>query len=251
MIEIKNLSFSYSKNKKVLNNVNLTIKTGSFVTLLGPNGNGKTTLLKCIDNLLNYKEGQILINNKDLKEYKRNELSKLIGYVPQVLEFSDMSVFDTILLGRIPYIRLDATKKDYEIVNNLIHKLNLQDVALRNVNELSGGERQKVAIARLLASEAKILLFDEPTSNLDIKNQIDAMNIIKDISKDEEITTIISIHDISLALKYGDNFILMKDGEIVSSGDKSIINPQTLKSIFNVDVDIINVNEQNVIVFKE
>lgn len=251
MIDIKDLSFAYSKNKKVLNNVNLTIKEGEFTILLGPNGNGKTTLLKCIDNLLSFKQGNISINNKDIKEYRRRDLAKLIGYVPQILEFSDMSVFDTILLGRIPYITFDVSKEDYEIVNNLINKFHLNDIALKNVNDLSGGERQKVAIARLLAGNTKIILFDEPTSNLDVKNQLEAMNLIKEISKEQNITTIVTTHDINLALRYGTNFILMKNGEIASSGDKSIINPQTLKTIFDINVDIVNINNKDIVVYKD
>ena len=250
MIVIKDLSFSYSKNKEVLNNINFKINEGDFVMLIGPNGNGKTTLLKCIDNLLNINKGAIFVNDKDIKDYKRNDLSKLIGYVPQVLEFADMSVFDTILLGRTPFIKFEATDKDYEIVSNLINKFSLQDVALKNVNSLSGGERQKVAIARLLAGETRILLFDEPTSNLDIKNQFEVMNEIKKLSKEEKLTIIVTMHDMNLAIRYGTTFVLLKDGKIAKSGDENIITKETIKDIFDIDVNILDINGQKTIVYR-
>ncbi|NMA85703.1 MAG: ABC transporter ATP-binding protein, partial [Tissierellia bacterium] len=148
------------------------------------------------------------------------------------------TVFDSVLLGRKPYIKWDIENKDIEIVENVLKLLGLEEYSLSYTSELSGGELQKVVIARALAQEPKILLMDEPTSNLDLKNQIEVLEIIQEIIKVQKISAIITMHDLNLALRFANKFLLLKDGEIFDFGDSTIINPQSIKEVYDVDVII-------------
>ena len=178
MIEVRNLKFSYGKNL-VFDNINFSANEGEILSIVGPNGSGKTTLLKCINKILN-PEGEIIVDDINLKNLKQNSLAKIISYVPQDgHNFFPQTVFDTVLLGRKPYINWGVSKKDIEIVSNYLNLMGIKKFALRYFNELSGGERQKILIARALATEARILLLDEPTSNLDLKHQYEIFRIIK------------------------------------------------------------------------
>lgn len=152
-----------------------------------------------------------------------------------------MTVFDTVLLGRKPHIKWEITDRDIEITYKVLKLLNLEDYALRYTNELSGGELQKVIIARALVQEPQILLLDEPTNNLDLKNQLEVMKIIRDISKSQNIASIVVMHDLNLALRYSDKFIMLKDGKIFAEGDRSIINPENIKAVYGVNAFVENI----------
>jgi len=164
MITVKNLSFSYKE--PVLNDLNFEAKEGEVIFILGPNGSGKTTLLRCIAGILKPK-GAVLIENMSLNDFSRKELAKRIAYVPQRGDTGFLTVFDVILLGRKPYMGFGPSYEDYRIVKEVISLLNLERLAFRRINELSGGELQKVMIARALAQKPRILLLDEPTNNLE------------------------------------------------------------------------------------
>lgn len=163
-----------------------------------------------------------------------------MAYVNQYNTAGVNTVFDNILVGRCPHIRNDACSNDYEIVEEIIKAMKLEKYALRNTDTLSGGEFQKVVMARALAQEPKILLLDEPTSNLDIKNQLDVLNLVKDYCTTRHISVIMSIHDINLALKFSDRYLLLKDGIIKDYGDNSIINTENIKSVYDIDAEIIS-----------
>ena len=238
MLKVNHLSFSYSKNNNVIDDVSFSLKEGKINVLLGPNGIGKSTILKCVNGILKAQEGEILIFDKNIKEYKNKELARTIAYVEQSPHIDNLNVYETIMLGRTPYMTFSPSKEDKQIVNKVIEEIGLEDLLHRNISSLSGGERQKVMIALALASNSKILLLDEPTANLDIKNALMIMNLIKSLIKKEKLTALISMHDISLAYNYGDYFLCMKDKNIKYALDKIELNSGVLQEIYDVKIKL-------------
>lgn len=247
MIEVNNLSFSYCKNKKVLDNISCKLTEGKCIIVLGPNGAGKSTFLKCLVGINKIDTGKVVIENKDIFSISNNERAKLISFVPQNPSFTDTTVFDAILVGRKPYITFKESKEDLEIVSNIITKMDLSLKTIENVETLSGGQIQKVAIARALAQDTKVIYFDEPTSNLDIKSQYEIMDIIYSLTKENKLV-IINMHDLNLAINYADEIILMKDGKIIKHTKE--ITEEDIKLLYGVDVDIIHNNNQKIITMK-
>ena len=249
MLKFNNVSYSYTKNKLVLDNVSFNVNDNEIAVLLAPNGTGKTTCLKLITSILKPNSGDILYNDESILDMKDIERSKLISYVSQETISLSLSVYEIIMLGRSPYYKFTETKEDIEIVENIIKELGLSEIAFRDFDTLSGGERQIVMIGRALAQSPKILIFDEPTSNLDIKNQILIGNVIKKISKEKNVSVIISTHDINLALNTGDKFIMFKDKTIKYKGGSSIITKESIKDIFDSDVEIKTIDDKKVIIY--
>ena len=205
--------------------------------VLGTNGAGKSTLLKCLNRVLQAQKGTVYIDGVDTRKLSGTELARNIAYVPQNHYISKTTVFDTVLLGRKPYIKWDITEKDIKIVEETLQLLNLQAYSMRYTHELSGGELQRVIIARALAQEPKVLLMDEPTSNLDLRNQIDVLNIIEEIIKLKNFSNR-SHARFKFTLRYANKFLLLKKGISYRFGDTSILNPKSIKNIYNVDVAI-------------
>jgi len=167
---------------------------------------------------------------------KRAERAKTLAYVPQAISFGEMSVFDTVLSGRLARFGYFPGKEDQAIVEGILEEMGLKELALRNVNCLSGGERQKVAIARALAQEPKLLIFDEPTGNLDIANEELILKESQRLAHEKGVSVLVSIHDLSLASLFGDAFFLLKDGQIATSGDESILTSEALSAIYGISV---------------
>lgn len=168
MIEVKDISFAYSRtSRQILKDISFDIQNNQCIAILGNNGAGKSTLLKCIDRICPAQKGVVLVDSENVYEMDNNQIAQTIAYVPQHSKSLNMTVFDAIMLGRKPYIKWDATAEDRQIVCDIMEKMKLEDFALRNVSELSGGEAQKVMLSRALAQEPDLLLLDEPTSNLD------------------------------------------------------------------------------------
>ena len=243
MLSVTNLRFSYKKDKPVLNGINLSLNDGEIGVLLGKNGAGKSTLFKCILGLLKY-DGEIKINNVDLKTLSTLERAKLVGYVPQENAFGNLSVYDSVMVGRISHFNFVSKKEDRDVVSSILKELDIESLSMKNVSELSGGERQKVSIARALAQEPKILIFDEPTANLDINNEQLIFNLAKKIAKNRNISILIAIHNLNFAMDFGDKFLMMKDGLIKYDGSSDVLNEDTIFDIFNVKTTIININGQ-------
>lgn len=234
---VEDLSFQYP-SRKVLKDISLSLNKGECLSILGTNGVGKSTLLKCINRILRQQSGKIVVMGEDVKGLSGNDLAKRIGYVSQRQNFSLSSVFDAVLLGRKPYIKWDITRQDLDIVHDVMKSLGLEDFALRNVDELSGGEAQKVAIARALAQQSDVLMFDEPTSNLDLKNQLEVVGIIKNIVRERQISAIVTMHDLNMASRFGDKFLLLKRGRIFDAGDIHIITKENIFEVYGVPVEI-------------
>ncbi len=240
ILSVNGIEFYY-KSRKILNNITFKVNRGEVVSILGVNGAGKSTLLKCINKILKPKKGVILIDKYNIEELDNLTLAKKLAYVPQKFSGNYLTVFDYILLERKPYIKFDITERDIKIAEKVLKLLRLEEYAFRYTNELSGGELQKVVIAWALVQEPEILLLDEPTNNLDLKNQLEVMKIIKNISYSQNITVIMVMHDLNLALRYSDKFIMLKDGFIYAEGGKEIITPENIKAVYGVEVYIENI----------
>ena len=248
-LKVNDLCFSYQKNATI-KDISFEVNSGDIVAILGMNGVGKSTLLKCINNVHKPKSGSILIDDKDVSKMSPKEISTLIGYVPQEGQFIDGTVFENVLIGRKPFIKWNLKDYDLKEVADAINLVGLDNLSSRNVEKLSGGERQKVSICRVLAQKAPILMFDEPTSNLDIKNQIECLDVIENIVKKNNLMALISIHDINLALRYANKFLLLKDGTVYKYGDISIINEESIKEIYGIEAYIKEENKRKVIIIK-
>lgn len=244
MIAVENLSFSYKE--PVLSGVNFEAKEGEVIFILGPNGSGKTTLLRCIAGILKPK-GAVLIENQTLNDLSKKDLAKKLAYVPQRSDTGFLTVFDVILLGRKPYMGFGPTNEDYRIVEEVISLLNLEKLAFRRLNELSGGELQKVMIARALAQKPRILLLDEPTNNLDVKNQVEILRLIRKIAKESNISVISTMHDLNLASLYADRILMIKNGKIFASGGIEVLSRENIKAVYGIDVEVVRMNGKVVI----
>lgn len=246
-ISARSIHFDYSGHD-VLQGIEFNFKPGECIAILGTNGTGKSTLLKCLDRILKPSQGDFVINGKNIHKIKAIDAAKEIGYVAQYNNKPLMTVFDTILLGRKPHIRWAATENDLRIVNEIVEQMDLQDYVYRNMNELSGGEAQKVFIARALVQKPSVLLLDEPTSSLDIKNQIDTVKLMRHIARTQNITVFATMHDMNLSLRFADKFLLLKEGSVYVSGGSEVLNSKNIFAVYGLDAVVGNINGQQVIV---
>lgn len=239
MLCLDNISFQYEKkSKKVINNASIHLSKGKVGVLLGPNGVGKSTIIKILSGLYKQNGGDIFLGERNIKEIKLQERAKLISYVPQEIEFSSLSVFDTILLGRLPYFYSFPCHRDKEKVDSILKELGIYEFKDRDASSLSGGEKQLVAIARALVTNPSLLLLDEPTANLDLKHQIEILHLLKKIAKEKELTILLSLHDLSEAAFLADALFWMKDGKIIKEGDVSSISEKMIKEIYDVEAKV-------------
>lgn len=237
MLTVDDVEFSYPSNP-VLKKIKFEVKSGDCLAIMGTNGVGKSTLLKCINKILMPQRGVITIERDEVFKLTRREVARRIGYVPQRHEGGRFTVFDAVVLGRKPHITWDISAEDLEIVNRIIKLMGLEPFSLRYIDELSGGELQKVVIARALAQEPRVMLLDEPTSNLDLKNQLDVLNIIKKVVKEQQIAAIVTMHDLNLAFRFANKFIFLKEGTIYAVGGLEIITPEIIEAVYAVPVAV-------------
>ena len=248
MLKVENLSFKYG-NQQILQDVSFDINAGDCVAILGNNGAGKSTLVKCLNKIHNVASGNILLNGKNINELSRNDIAKQIAYVAQTGEVSSDTVFDVVMLGRMPYIKFAPSNNDYEIVQKVLEELGIEELAMRKLNEMSGGQVQKVMLARALAQQPKLLILDEPTNNLDMKSQHLMLELVKDIVEKQNICAIEVLHDINHAVRYCNKFIFLKDKKIFTKCDKEGVTEEVIKQVFDMDVKIFYINGQKTVVF--
>ncbi|MDR2097117.1 MAG: ABC transporter ATP-binding protein [Spirochaetaceae bacterium] len=245
---MENLSFSYRTEKPVLQNVSFEAVSGEITAILGNNGAGKSTLLKCLCRLLRPTRGTAEIDGEDMLKLPHNDAAKKIAFVPQEAPVPCLTVYDAVMLGRTPYIRWGLGEEDRRIVREVLARMKLEKAAVRFLPELSGGERQKVTLARSLAQNPKTLLLDEPTSNLDLKNQHEALTLVRTICAERGIAVIMAIHDINLALKYCDKFVLMRTNRVFACGGWEIITAENIEAVYDIPVRVYDMDGERLIV---
>lgn len=239
MVEVKNISYAYNTAVgNVLDDVSFSLEPKQCLAVLGNNGAGKSTLLKCIDRIHHTKGACVTIDGKDVFAMSNKEMAQQLAYVSQNTTALDITVFDTVLLGRRPYIKWDATAEDREICTDVIRQMGLERYALRKVSELSGGEAQKVMLARALAQQPRLLLLDEPTSDLDPRNQHEVMHTVRKIAQEHDICVIIVLHDLNLAIRYCDRFLFLKDAGIYACGGLEVMTPANIEAVYDLHVHL-------------
>jgi len=241
VINVQQLSFSYRKAVKILKDIEFNAKEGQCIAILGNNGAGKSTLIKCLNRILEPLEGTVIVNGRDVNNLSRQMIAQDVAYVSQQNESSKFTVYDAVLLGRKPYIKMNPTDEDHRITKDIIDRMGLNNFNLRYIDELSGGELQKVMLARALAQQPKVLMLDEPTSNLDLQNQHGVMRIVREIANKDNICVIIVIHDLNLAIRYCDRFLLIKDSYVYSLGGVETVTCEAIRDVYGMDVVIENI----------
>jgi len=239
MLEIRDLSAGYG-HRHVLERISLKASEGEVVGIIGSNGSGKTTLLKTITKVLEPISGTVLIDGTNVNEMQSKEIAKKVAVVSQVISINfEFTVEDIVLMGRTPYIKVSETVEDINIVRDAMEKTNTLFLKDRLITQLSGGELQRVIIARAFAQNPKILLLDEPTSHLDITNQIDILNLIKNASR-KGMVVVAVIHDLNLAAYYCDKICLLQDGKLISAGTpEQVLTSSNIERAFNITVKVI------------
>ena len=241
MLEAKNINFKYKNGRQILKNVGFELHKGEFLAILGNNGVGKSTLMKCLNKILKADSGEFYLNDEDMFNMSQKEVAKRIAFIAQNVPNAQMTVHDVMMLGRRPFMNFNFTEEDHMIVHEVMHNLGIEDMRGAYLNELSGGERQKVMLGRALVQQPQLLLLDELTSSLDINNQYQVLEIAKDFCHKENKMAIVVIHDLSLALRFCDKFMLIKNGEVYDYGDSSCINTQSLKDIYEIDAKVVEI----------
>lgn len=247
IIDIENLFFSYSKNAEtpgyVLENINLSIGEKEFVSIHGPNGSGKTTLLKLISGIRHSQQGSIKLFESPIENYKPRELAKKMAFVSQKVDtVFAYTIYELVAMGRTPYLNYIGieSKKDQDLIHATLEMLELNHLADKCINSVSGGEAQRAFIARALVQEPEIILLDEPSSHLDLKHQVEIYNILSKLNKEENKTIIIVSHDLNLSGIYTNRVIFMKEGKIYLDGNiNELYSKENINEVFGIDCEVI------------
>jgi len=247
VLDIAHLNFSYP-DRPVLRDISFSAVAGEILAILGPNGAGKTTLLKSLNRILPPKSGTVRVANKLVSAMGVRQIARHMAYVAQTPEGGRVTVFDTVLMGRIPHLGFRPGSEDLEKTDAVMTRLGLSKMALKTLDCLSGGERQKVSIARALVQDTPILLLDEPTAALDLKNQTDILGLIRHIARDHDMAVVMTMHDLNAALQYADQYLCLKDGSVLGTGSIETISPDLIQKVYGVAVDMIFHNGQPMVV---
>ena len=247
LVDVKNISFSYDKDSPaVFENISFSIEKGDVLCVLGPNGTGKTTLIKCINGLHKVNEGEVYLNGANIQNLSFRDISRTVGYIPQghVPSFP-FTVFDVVLMGRSPYVNITSSpkEKDREIAMNALETLGIEDLKDKSYTNLSGGERQLVFLARVLAQEPDLLILDEPTNHLDFGNQIKLLEIIEQLSK-LGLAVIMSSHYPDHAFIAASKVAIMKDKGFIDFGTpEDVLSEENLKKAYGIDVRLMELDD--------
>lgn len=248
MLTVEHLTYRYSRRgAPVLRGVDLTLESGEIGILLGCNGSGKTTLFKNLLGICTPDSGSIRFDGQELTALSRRRRAQYIAYVPQDIRFGELTVFDSVLLGRLSRFGLQAGPADRAAAARVLEDMGLAPLAARSVAELSGGERQKVAIARALAQEPRLLVLDEPTGNLDVSNEHLLMREAKKAAQERHIAVLSSLHDLNQALAFGDRFFFLKDGVIRYAVARDAVTEDMLCDVFGAALRLREVDGARVV----
>ena len=246
-LKVDGIRFSYNSHP-VLSEISFSLDRGQVMCVLGVNGAGKSTLLKCLNRILKPQSGSVLVEGEDLLLMNQEHVARRMGYVPQRHPETRLKVFEAVLMGRKPHIRWTLTGDDYTLVETIIGQMGITHLAMRPVSDLSGGEIQKVIIARALAQSPAILLLDEPTSNLDLKNQLEVMALIRRIVDSRGLSAVIAIHDLNTAIRFADSFLFLKDRRVHAVCRRKDLTPEIIRQVYDVEVTLRGVGGQTVMV---
>ncbi|KUO51625.1 MAG: hypothetical protein APF76_13350 [Desulfitibacter sp. BRH_c19] len=240
-IKVKNLQFGYGKSI-VLKDINLEVRPGSFLSIIGPNGSGKSTLLKNISRAVLPQKGEVELDSQNLLSMKPRQIAQKMAVVPQdtAIEFS-FSVYETVLMGRTPFLGRfeNESPRDFALAKWAMEITNIWQLKDRSVTEISGGERQRVVVARALAQEPRIILLDEPTAHLDIQHQVELLELLQSLNWTSGLTIIAVLHDLNLSAQFSESILLMKDGEIFAEGEPhQVLTPANIRKVYNMEVAI-------------
>lgn len=240
-ITINGVHFSYG-SFPILKGIDLSIDEPQLISILGPNGVGKSTLIRCLNKILTPTEGVVMIDDFDVQCIPVKELAKVMGYVPCASGTSfPITVTDAVLMGRFPHQKYGSLDHDLEIVYETLDSLGITDLSMRSINELSAGQLQKVMIAKGLAQQPRILLLDEPTANLDIRHQLNVTHLLRDISRNNGVIVMMICHDINIAAKYSDRIVLMSEGRVFKVGTPDeVITAENLEKVYGVKSIIVH-----------
>ena len=240
-MKVDGLRYVYGKHT-VLDGVDIDIREGEILGILGPNGCGKTTTLKNLNKNLSPAGGCILLDGTDLEELTKKEIAQKVAVVPQTNEIQfSFTVRDIVAMGRMPFQGLmeGESAKDEEIIDEAIRRTGLEKFSERHINTMSGGERQRVIIARAIAQTPEILLMDEPTLHLDISMQFDTLNLVHKLSKEHGLTVVIVSHDLPMAARYCDRIVMIHDHKVYATGTpQEVLTPENMRTVFNVDAEL-------------
>ncbi len=241
ILDVRQLRFAYN-GQTVLDGIDFQVRAGELLAILGPNGVGKTTLLKCINTIHKPAGGTILVEDRDVLRMAPGDIATRIGYVAQKNETARLTVFDAVLMGRKPHLRWRPSRRDLEMVEAVIRHLHLGGKMLRTIDRLSGGELQKVCIARALVQEPRLLLLDEPTSALDLKNQVEIMRLLRRVVDEHGVGAIMTMHDLNKAMRYADTVVMLKDRKVLSYGPTRQVTAEMIESVYGLAVEIHHIN---------
>lgn len=240
-LQVENIIFGYSKKQTILHGVGFEAESGQLISLIGPNGSGKTTLLKCINRIHEPRSGSIHVDGVSIDRLSQAQVAQHIGYVPQMARnYIPATVLDTVIMGRRPFIKWNISDSDVSLALETLERVGAAHLAHKDFEALSGGQKQKVLIARAMAQQPDIFLFDEPISFLDIKNQLAVMEMAQDMVKRQNKIVIMVVHDLNMALRYSDKILLLKDGKIVARGKpETVLCEKNVADVYDVRVKII------------
>ena len=240
-VRIEGLGFGYTEDRLILDGVELRIGGPQLISIIGPNGVGKSTLIYCMNKILSPVEGKVYIQSRDVTEISIRDLSKIMGFVPHATsDVFPMTVMDTVLMGRHPKSGRKITEEDVRKAYAILEDLGIGELAMRPFDQLSAGQHQKVVLARGLAQEPDILLLDEPTSNLDIKHQMEVSRILKERSASLGMTVIMISHDLNIAAKYSAHVIMLYDGGIFRIGTpEEVITENNIREVYGVESKVV------------
>lgn len=241
MLNVSDVSFAYN-GRHVLRGIAFGVQPGELVAVLGPNGVGKTTLLRCINAIHRPTGGAVWVEGKDVLAMSPHEVALGIGYVAQRSEAARLTVFDAVLMGRKPHIRWKVQEHDLSITDGAIRRLGLKELALRYIDQLSGGELQKVCIARALVQEPSLLLLDEPTSSLDLRSQVEIMRMLRHVIDDHGIAAVMTMHDLNTALRYADKAVFVKEGRVFAEVAAQDVCASVIEAVYDLPVTVHSLN---------
>lgn len=239
MLKVHDLTFGYGTHA-IFSSISLELAKGHMVCIAGPNSTGKTTLMKCIAGIFKPQKGHVTIDGVDTRQMPRRELSGLLGYVSQnVMSKFPATVFEVVLAGRRPHMGWRPSKNDLKLAAEKMAQLNLGHLAMRDMGSLSGGQAQKVMLARALAQETPYLILDEPTSSLDVRHQLDILETITTLVHERGLGVLIIIHDLNLAARYCDHIVMLHQGRVFCQGKPAdVITPQTMADVYGVEAEV-------------